>query len=132
MVQGLGKCGGLLAEGEQRNAVQGGETSCCRLGVACLGFLHNWRGHKQIKAGPLCVPPLLSNVLMGRGDEVTTRPCREIADDRCFKVDFWFHGWTLANLGLGVKIVPHAEWPNAGGEPRPIAGATQERKLLGV
>ena len=27
--EGLGKSGGLLAEGEQRNAVQGGETSCC-------------------------------------------------------------------------------------------------------
>jgi hypothetical protein len=75
-----------------------------------LSFLHDRGGHKQVKACPLCVPPLLSNLLVSRGDEVTTWPCREITDDRCFKVDFWFHGWTLSNLGLGVKIVPHARW----------------------
>jgi hypothetical protein len=47
---------------------------------------------------------------MGRGNEVTAGPCREIADDCCFEVDFWFHEWTLSNLGLGVKIVLHARW----------------------
>ena len=109
--EGLGKSRSLLAEGEQWNAGQGGgETSCCRLWVASLGFLHDGRGNKQVKACPLCVPPLLGNLLVCRSDEVTTWPCGEITDDGCFKVDFWLHGWTLYNLGLGVKILPHARW----------------------
>ena len=87
-----------------------GDTSCCRFRVACLGFLNDRWGNKQGKACPLCVPPLLGNLLVGRGDEVTAWPCGEIADDSRFEVDFWFHGWTLSNLGLGVKIVPHARW----------------------
>ena len=33
---------------------------------------------------------------------------------------------------LVVEFAEIGMAPNAGGEPRPIAGATQERKLLGV
>jgi hypothetical protein len=62
-------------------------------------------------------------MLMGRGDKITAWPGGEIADNRCFEVDLWFHKWTLSNLRLGVKIVPHVEWPNAGPEPRLKAGA---------
>jgi hypothetical protein len=31
-----------------------------------------------------------------------------------------------------IKEHPHTKTPNAGGEPRPRAAATQERRLLGV
>ena len=39
---------------------------------------------------------------------------------------------TIAHTSLKVSIATPVLMPNAGGEPRPIAGATQERKLLGV
>ena len=68
------------------------------------------RGNKQVETCPLCLPPLRGNLLVGRGDQVTIWPCGEIADDSCFEVDFGVHGWTLYNLGLGVKVFPHARW----------------------
>ncbi len=90
--------------------MQGGDTSGCHFRVACLGFLHDRRGNKQVKARPLCVPLLLGNLLVSRGDEVTSWPCGEIGDDSRFEVDFGFHRWTLSNPGLGVKVLPHARW----------------------
>src|SRR5438876_5546698 len=74
-------------------------------------------------------PPSVRHLLVGCRNQVTTWPCGKIADDRRFEIGFWFHGWTLSNLGLGVKIVPHAEWPNAGHEPRPEAGATKVGRI---
>ena len=47
--EGLCKSSGLLAEGEQWNALQGGETSRCLLWVACLSFLHDRRGTNRSK-----------------------------------------------------------------------------------
>ena len=105
--EGLGEPGSLLAQSQERNALEGGETSCGRVRIASLGFLHDGWGSKQVKACALCVPPLLGNLLVCRGDEVTTGPCSEITDNGGFKVDFWLHGWTLSNLGLGVKIFPY-------------------------
>ena len=110
----LGEPGGLLAQGQERNAAVK-EAAMTRLRpvlmttlVASLGFLHDGRGHKQVKACPLCVPPLLGNLLVCRRDEVTTWPRGEITDNGGFEVDFWLHGWTLYNLRLGVKALPHA------------------------
>jgi hypothetical protein len=102
--EGLGEPDGLLAQGQNRNALEGGETSCGRVRIARLGFLHDGRGHKQVKACALGMPPLLGNLLVGCGDEVTTGPCGEITDNGGFEVDFWLHQWTLYNLRLGVKI----------------------------
>src|SRR2546426_9005322 len=80
----------------------------------------------------MVLPPIVRHLLVGCRNQVTTWPCGKIADDRRFEIGFWFHGWTLSNLGLGVKIVPHAEWPNAGAQARLEAAARDERRLEGV
>ena len=50
-------------------------------------------------------------------------------DARAFRVLQWLRR-PLAQALLVFSAAPLA--PNASGEPRPIAGATEERKLLGV
>jgi hypothetical protein len=64
------------------------------------------------------------HLLVGCRNQVTTWPCGKIADDRRFEIGFWFHGWTLSNLGLGVKIGPHAKWPNELAQSRPCGAGT--------
>src|SRR6266852_1333514 len=110
--EGLGEHGGVLVECEKRHVLQSGDTACCRFRITGLCLLDDRRGNKQVETCSPSLPPLLRNLLVCRGDEVTTWPCGEIADDSRFEVSFWFHGWTLSNLGLGVKIVPHVGWPN--------------------
>src|ERR1041385_7851116 len=80
----------------------------------------------------MILPPIVRHLLVGCGNQVTTGPCGKIADDRRFEIGFWFHRWTLSNLGWDVKIVPHAEWPNAAPQPLPEAGARHERRLEAV
>src|SRR5438128_12701108 len=79
----------------------------------------------------MVLPPIVRHLLVGCRNQVTTWPCGKIADDRRFEIGFWFHGWTLSNLGLGVKIIPHAEWPNARHEPLPEAGAERTLQAVG-
>src|SRR5919109_261457 len=111
--EGLGESGGFLAESEQRNVMQRGETACCGFRIPGLCLLDDQWSNKQVEMRSPGLPPLLGNLLVCRRDEVTTWPCGKIADDRRFEISFWFHEWTLSKLGLGVKIIPHVGWPNS-------------------
>src|SRR5258705_9082858 len=101
--EGLGESGSLLAQGQERNVLQRGDTARCRFSITGLCLLDDWRGQKQVETRPPGFPPLLGKFLGGRGDEITTLACCEIADKGRFKVSFWFHGWALSQLVLGVK-----------------------------
>ena len=78
----------------------------------CSCVATSWSAGAHSRAPGTRLQWRLGNLLVCRRDEVTTWPCGKIADGRRFEVGFGFHRWTLSNLGLGVKIIPHAEWPN--------------------
>src|SRR5258705_11780080 len=90
--EGLGESGSLLAQGQERNVLQRGDTARCRFSITGLCLLDDWRGNKKGENRPPGFPPPLGKLLVCPGGEITTWAGCGKARKRRFQVAFGFIG----------------------------------------
>ena len=76
----------LLRQCQNRQTDNESLSSCCGIRIAFLYFQQDSFRNEQGKAGPGPFPPVVSDLLMSRDDQVSTRFCCEVARDCRFKV----------------------------------------------
>ena len=82
-----GECNRRIRHVQEREALEYGEASLGRFGVACACLGQYDLGGKEFVACPLLVPPRYRELLMGGHEQITAWPCREITDDARFDID---------------------------------------------
>ncbi len=75
---------------KQRNSRQGCEAIRCGLGVSRLALLNHRPRCVEVETPPF-VPPLASNLLMCRANQISTRPCCQVVRHSGLDVNCWFH-----------------------------------------
>ena len=71
--------------------------------LSCTCLSNNQLRDEQVKVLTMHLPPFLGDLLIGRHDQIAARPRGQVADDRCFEIDFGFHILTLPHMEHNVK-----------------------------
>lgn len=96
----------LLGQSKYRKTLQFSETPPGGVRVPSARFLKNQGGNEQAKPVAMLTPPLSSQLLVRRHDEIATWPGSKVARYGCFHMDSGFHWVSVDQSSLAAHDKP--------------------------